>query len=754
MGDDRALAKALVEESKHAAAASDVVALQVKAATALGRVDAARALSLIEEVLQRAPDHEPARALEQRLHEGAKRWDRAAASLRARIDLAATDEGRVHLWLALAEMQDLHLRSPTEAMASLQAVRTLAPSHPVPPEKLASLLEATGDWVMLGGALEQLASTATSDEEKARWLAQAGEVAELHARDDERGGGSVQTCTGRDARRCAGGRPCVAGAGAKGRRDATVTTPDAPLKESVRDAYDRAAEAARRLALATANEDRAARVRFSFELAALRVEAGHDLPHATILLEDVLAEVPAHLPALRLLETIARKTQAWVPLARTLSRQGERFVDPRARIGALWNLAALEEWRLAAPAQAAEPSTYGRILEIDGTDAAALDALQRREIPGARRGEARARHTLATALNMLVTRATDEASKTSLLLRLALLLEAVLNDASEQNAPTLARQALERYRNALTLDSLSVTAATGLARLSTRLGDAAGAFAAASTLADLAALPRTRARYLLESADILLGTSDDERLGTIEQRRRARRTCSRPRSSSIRTASRWLRVSRRCGSKALHRSIRRRSWSRRSRRRRSRRRTSIAIIMLSTEIARVARDELGDMVSAIDAMRRVRSVAPEHVASLLTLAELAIAVRSWPDAVDALEAVVACARESSPKLTALFALASVYDKILDRPDEAELALRKALALDPRSIRGLRALVHRLVSSGGDESSFAPRAQRVEIAELLDRLADVEQDPQKKSQVLVELAETRLNLEQRPKRSAP
>src|SRR6185437_4662179 len=58
-----------------------------------------------------------------------------------------------------------------------------------------------------------------------------------------------------------------------------------------------------------------------------------------------------------------------------------------------------------------------------------------------------------------------------------------------------------------------------------------------------------------------------------------------------------------------------------------------AMVLLGSEIARVARDELKDLPVAIDAMRRVRVVAPQHVPSLLTLAELCIAQRVWPEAV-------------------------------------------------------------------------------------------------------------------------
>jgi tetratricopeptide (TPR) repeat protein len=162
--------------------------------------------------------------------------------------------------------------------------------------------------------------------------------------------------------------------------------------------------------------------------------------------------------------------------------------------------------------------------------------------------------------------------------------------------------------------------------------------------------------------------------------------------------------------------------------------------MLGTEIARVARDELQDLAVAIDAMRRVRAAAPEHVPSLLTLAEVCIAQRLWPEAVDALEAVVAHSREPSPKLTALFALAGIYEKVLSRDQDVDRVLRAALAVDPKNARALRALIRRIAGAPAEAD-----ARRREIASLLSRLAEVETDPEQKTNILLELADVHQRL---------
>jgi tetratricopeptide (TPR) repeat protein len=140
----------------------------------------------------------------------------------------------------------------------------------------------------------------------------------------------------------------------------------------------------------------------------------------------------------------------------------------------------------------------------------------------------------------------------------------------------------------------------------------------------------------------------------------------------------------------------------------------------------------------------VREAAPQHIPSLLTLAELCIAQRAWPEAVDALESVATTSRDATPRLTALFALASIYEKVLSRPVDAERVLRIALEIDPANARALRALLRRLTAKRGrDDGGGAPDA--AEVVSLLARLSEVERDPAQKSQLLIQLAELQVNI---------
>jgi cellulose synthase operon protein C len=727
-GDARALARALLDEARVTTDAPTSLSLRTRAASAQARTDPARAMQLVREVLYEDPTHGGARSLETRLEEEAGRWELAAKSLHGHIEVTTSRAEKVALWLALAQMQHTRLHKPLDAMQSLEQARALDPAHPVPPDEIARVLEDHGDARALREAVERLTQHATTPEDRARHLTRAAEIDELRLGDDASALRTYQRALAEVpdddlvaerlvrlvARR--GQRPVGGGLG--------------ELATLMAKRIERASSPSATQAL-------------SFDLAALLVQIQQEPARAASLLEAILAEQSDHLPALRTLEALRRRGGDPAPLARVLGREGETLNDSRARLGALWNLAALEEWKLPAgdPTQ-----TYRAILELDPTDPGALDATLRRELSNARRGDPRARKTVIGALRALVPFASDDDTRLALQLRLALLLETAADEATDPATDEeLSREALTRYRDALRLDELSVTASTSVARLAGYLLDAEAALAAAQSLADLAIDPRVRARYLVDGAELLLGPDDDARLGQAAERRtRAAVMLERALDAdgdSIAAAGRLATVllEDRQGERLV--STFRSALSRAK--------SPDAVVMLGSEIARVARDELQDLTVAIDAMRRVRAAAPQHVPSLLTLAELCIAQRTWPEAVDALEAVVSTSRESPPKLTALFALASIYERVLARPADVDRVLRAALALDPVNARALRSLLRRVAAETtvGDES--AQRERREEIADLLGRLARVEPDPEQKTGLLQELAEVSQRLGDAP-----
>jgi tetratricopeptide (TPR) repeat protein len=752
IGDDRALARALIDEARLSDDGVDVLALKTRAATSMARVDPARALTLVNDVLSQEPAHVAARALATRLHEDAGRWEHAAQSMRDRIDHAPKAE-KMALWLARAQLQETRLKSPLDALASLKAARALDPRHPVPPDAVARVLEAAADDSALRDAFEALAADAVTAEERARHLVRAAEIEELKVGDDVRAASLYTRALAEtpDDEMIADRLVRVLGRRGSGASTSAAPPPpraSGPTRSSIppppRDPTSIRPPAANLNELATLLSKRieqapstVAALALSFDLALLLIEVGLDIPRATSMLESLLVEVPDHVPALRTLEAVHRRNASWAPLARVLSAQADALRDVRGRMGALWALAALEEWRLPVTSPA---ETYLRILDLDPTDPGALEATVRRELPNARHGEPHARKVVVGALRSLCALAADDSSLLAIQLRLGLLLEQQASEASDAMSLAAAREALDRYREAMQIDPLSVTATTGLARLSARLNDTTGALTAALSLAELAVEPPVRARYLIDAADLLMGPDGAPSLGTpLERSDRAGQLLERALETepdNIPAAERLagLRLDRRQGERLVEtfRTAMRLA------------KTSEAIIALGSEVARVARDDMRDLTIAIDAMRRVREAAPQHVPSLLTLSELCIAQRAWPEAVDALESVVSTSREAAPKLTALFALASIYEKVLSRPADAERVLRTALESDPASPRALRGLLRRLTAAPSLDQEPRPPDQ-AEIADLLGRLAEVERDPEQKGEILLQLAEIQVSL---------
>ncbi|WP_394827546.1 tetratricopeptide repeat protein [Pendulispora albinea] len=737
VGDARALGRALLDEARvlgDAAHRNEALDLMTRAAAAFAFEDSERALSLVVDVLEKNPAHEEARALEVRLHEVAGRWEKAVEALTARIEATKDDESKIYLWLARADIVQTRLGRIPEAIASLRAVHALDPAHPVPPDTIPRLLESLGEWSGLRDELVSLANKADTPFERVRHLLRAAEIDEYSLREDEKAAALYTRALGE--------------------------APSHPLL------LERLVRLAARLGPDRADPTgklEGGGSQGAFERAMLFVEAGADPQRAIPPLETVTARQTTHLPALRTLETLARTTQALPLLANALAQQATTLHAPVARLGALWSMAQLVEWRLP---ESGDTSAYARILELAPEDRNALEAVYRRTVPLARAGDGVARAAATSALLVLlalksgIAKGNDDTSRLMMHLTLAHLY-VPLNEANgaanahlAADIPSVAaRSALDHHRKALAMDRLSVTAALGTARFASQLRDGEAGIAAATSLADLAQDPKVAARHLLEAADLLLSAPEDTRLGSSDQRRtRAVELLERALDAdpeSIPVAGRLATVR-----ADQHRPDRLVEVFRSAIRRAN---APDAIVMLGGEIARLARTELKDLTVAVDAMRRVREVAPRHIPSLLTLAELYIAQRAWPEAVDALEAVVQHAHgpgvgrdgvstvsAGDPRLTALFALASLYERVLSKPEQVDRVLRLALDIEPTSARALRGLIRRL----GSSPEANDRAVREEVASLLERLAMVETAPDQKGAIFLDLCGVRATLEDR------
>lgn len=76
-------------------------------------------------------------------------------------------------------------------------------------------------------------------------------------------------------------------------------------------------------------------------------------------------------------------------------------------------------------------------------------------------------------------------------------------------------EAVERYRAALHVDPLSVTAAVGLARTAHRAGNLEGSVASTQSLGELSVDRTAKCRYFVDASDLLLSLGGSGELGSV-----------------------------------------------------------------------------------------------------------------------------------------------------------------------------------------------------------------------------------------------
>ena len=700
-GNPELVVRALLAEAEQATDPGTAAALKVRAAEACSSLDAERSLALVRDVLSHASGHRDARALEQRLHEAAGRWAQVEASLAARLEHAADDREKVDLWLARALLQRTRLRAPRDAIESLQTVVAIDPKHPGAREAIAWQLEAIGDPALLRDGLTGLGSATEDGPERARWFARAAEIAELVLSDDA---DAIELY-----------------ARAREAAPESAWLEERELRVHLRVARSGVAgETSLRAMLAARVERGPGDAARAFDLAVELLDDAAQGERATALVEEVLAADPTAPHALRARERNARPTRSFGMMANALAQQADAFADDAPKLGALWAEAALIEWKLP---DGDPTSVIDSILERAPADRAALAEAVRLALPRARAGDAAAHARLVAALRAQLSQATVETERLYAHLFLGVLLEPEATAGDDVRA----RAALLHYRKALEIDSRSVVAAEGAARLGAELRDPEAVVAAALAHSDLTNDPRRRAAHLVQAAGQTLSAQGAPRGTRSECLARAGAMLERaleadPEALPAVALLVAVRTEEGSGRDRLVEALRAAF---------ERARGTHVVVQLGTELARLASIDPPDRLLAVDALRRVLGASPGHLPALRALADQCAAMEAWGDAVAALEPIAAGAREPRVRLAALFDLADVFGTRLARPADVERVLRLALDVDPMSVDALRRLLAHRRAEG------APAA---EVATWLGRLGEAETTPEAKATVLTELAE--------------
>src|SRR6185437_12617822 len=463
------------------------------------------------------------------------------------------------------------------------------------------------------------------------------------------------------------------------------------------------------------------------------VLAENNRAEAVGVLEGLVAVVPSHVPALRMLEQIHRVSHPGArpgapsdgaasppsasSLAGVLRAEAEVFTSSVARAGALWELCTLEEQLgLGGTLDA-----LARLVAEAPRDAAALDATVRvaaRLVAGVNVPHPAALATRARLVQAL--RARRDLSRDPVARALYQVEEAMLVEAQAPDDANALRAAMAGYQAAITMWPECLLAARGLSRLAERLADRQSLILSQLVLSKLVEKARDRAVHVISAAALTAEdpqpkAQSDALLLYEEALRTDPDSVSAAQALARMLAGDVARLVDRLGD-ALEATTR-----------------PEQVVLTGTEIARAilrqreaAGQQRGSAPALIDgpdagigvnAMRQVLVATPDNVGALLLMARLLLLQRVWAEARDTLLHVVAVAPKEAgeDRVHAHFLLADLYESKLGDPVQAQASLQAILAIDERNRPALERLVQLAVARGDRALAVKTLARLVEIA---------------------------------------
>jgi tetratricopeptide (TPR) repeat protein len=330
------------------------------------------AVAAYKKVLELDPGSERALKALDDLYTRQKLWTDLAENLEAQLSLAATDEAQLGLMLRLAGLREREMAMVDVAIEGYRQVLERAPTNPdalAALERLgrdpkyeltiADLLEPLyrqiGDWPKLIGVHEVQVRRSEDPSRKVELLHQ---IAQLY----EDAAGDLASAFSTLAR----------------------ALEQEPANETTQQQLDRVARATGRFVdLANVFQQLASTINdptlaSELYMTSARVQENDlgNIDTAIALYRKVLEIDPLSLPAAESLERLFRTTERYQELSIVLQRKSEILEEPIEKKDALFQAASIEEDVLNR-AEAAI-AVYSKVLEIDGDDLRAIDALIRR----------------------------------------------------------------------------------------------------------------------------------------------------------------------------------------------------------------------------------------------------------------------------------------------------------------------------------------------------------------------------------------
>lgn len=658
----------------------------------------------------------------QRASERSGEWKTLVEALEHEARLLADPRRRVALLHRAGEVSEELLRDDEAALAHYRAVLAIEERYAPALGSLGRIHHRAGRWEDLLAVYEKELALATEPSEQAALLHRMGRLAEEQLGRADDALGYFRKAASTDAAHAAAVHDFQRLLSALGRHKELIVALESELKrapageaaahvalriaevyETHLDAPDKALAAYERAlagqptlraaldgrsrllgrtaahqALAAALEGEAETAADAVARVGARLSAGEvcrddlsDLARAAKNFEAVLEDVPGHPAALIALESIYSERAETESLRRVLKAQASTFGDVRAQVGALRELIRLDE----AEGQPKTEDCRAILSRLPG-DVRALEAAERAALG---LGEALALAEVDAELGTLPKPSRSAAHDTRL---------------GEYFEPQNPVRALERYQAALARDPENLAAARGVTRVAEAVADPVLLEQAAEGEARVTRDTSRAARLLTFAAELHQTRSEFAAAATALERALEIYPDHLLAAGSLVALldergeiDRLIQTLSSAAQRAEDPDVGARHW--------------IAVAGLHA-------DRRGDLPAALAALARVEKRLPNHVPTLLELAELYARDRQFGEAASRLSRALAQSPGEGIVVAANLRLAELQHEHLDDPKAAMVALEAVLSRDPQHSGALLRLLKLQVTT---EDPAAPETAR-------------------------------------------
>ena len=634
-------------------------------------------------------------------------WNELADNLEAQLSLATTDDAQLALMLRLAALRESEMDQVEVAIegyrqvlereaTNVQALAALErlgrdPAHElVIADLLEPLYRQIGDYQKLIGVHEVQVRRADDATRKVELLHQ---IAQLH----EDAGGDLNQAFTTLAR----------------------ALKEDPANEATQQTIDRVARATGRFAdLARVYEDLAATLEdpalasalFSMSARVYEDDLG-DFDTAVARYQKVLEIDTTNLAAAEALERLFRTAERYAELSLILQRKADILEEPSDRKDALFQAAAIEEDVLEKPEAAI--AVYNKVLELDGDDVRALDALIKRYLGLSRWPELLAVYSKKAEL------VADPEEKKRIYYQVGAVYERELSDVAK---------AIDTYQKILELDPDDLQALSRLdvlyeqaqnwnellsilTRESEMTGDPAEAVSFQYRIAELYEKRLEDVPRSIELYREILGQQPDHE-PTLQSLERIKNGDKDPLGAAAvlepvyEAASDWMKLV------SVHEVQVQHSQD------------PFQKVELLHRIARLYEDAMDNHVSAFDTYARALALDNGNQDTLSNLERLATVVNRWPDVATLYDSELDKLADNPERFVELASrVAQIYETQLENVDQAIGRYRRVMEVDAENQNAVRSLDRLFTQTERWSDLASVLAREAEIGETPDEILE-------------------------------